>query len=690
MDLSGGGTESSHANAPLSDAQCRRHQRVLPEGLPAQFPSGEAAVTHIKRFCFVASRRVCRLERAKSGGNRKLLVCASGTRRDNEANADLTNVETTVRRCPWFVSVSKSRKPNDRGWKVRDWCVDHSAECDAAVSTASPSTAQSAFATHTPDAKTIAHTLLLASASGGIHGATDSMRPAKAETEMSAKALKAHIKVTLDIDVRTRTLYRIKDQMLHVHDDTHSSPSSACAGLASSRFSSTSSQSAVGQHHRGRTSFQWIESLLQQFRLLNPDSVAELFTDADNCFQRAILMPKPHIDAVVMNSSLLNVWTIETLTLDAELRNQWFNGGTIVSIIARDGNDQELVLAHAILAESDKASYQWILAKLHAAGVISTVQLSSLSEESQGQSSRGLSATLVFCDCSPESALAEALSDYFPTENVVYALEHLMRYMLREKLILETDEVALVKQAHATESMDEFRAILSNLRLYRPSAASFLESLDPRTWAFCANLDRPWYGQQLDLSSAVDAPNDGPMPTPDSARMVITETPCRYLYECMNAMMKNLFERSANAKKWTEAAEEITPYAKQLLDQEANLVEQYEVLPCNAEIVAPSDAKSAFTRENMHVHDIPPVSNPLSPHPCSAYVRGKPRRRFVGARVFRSLLFGFVVRSNVSRQIHPDPAGRRPRGESYDLASAKSATSSIWSFKQQTEAIEWQ
>uniref|UniRef100_K3WWF6 SWIM-type domain-containing protein n=1 Tax=Globisporangium ultimum (strain ATCC 200006 / CBS 805.95 / DAOM BR144) TaxID=431595 RepID=K3WWF6_GLOUD len=188
----------------------------------------------------------------------------------------------------------------------------------------------------------------------------------------------------------------------------------------------------------------------------------------------------------------------------------------------------------------------------------------------------------------------------------MYAVDHLVRYMLHEKLILETDEVAFVKQAHATESVDEFRAILNNLRLYRPSATSFLESLDPRTWAFCANLDRPWHGRQLDLSSAVDSSTDGSAPTPDSIKVNSIETPCQYLYERMNAMMKNLFERSASAKKWTETTQGITPYAKQLLDQESNLVDQYEVLPCSTEIVyvrhASNQNEIATHRRTRKVH----------------------------------------------------------------------------------------
>lgn len=98
-----------------------------------------------------------------------------------------------------------------------------------------------------------------------------------------------------------------------------------------------------------------------------------------------------------------------------------------------------------------------------------------------------------------------------------------------------------------------------------------------------ANLDRRLYGWTGKVASG----NDSEDQTPGDRQ---PQNPFECLYESMNAMMKDLFERSENARTWSKANNgsngmRITPAAQQLLDQELSVIEDYDVRPCNPELV---------------------------------------------------------------------------------------------------------
>lgn len=397
------------------------------DALPPQFPSGEAAVTHIKRFCFATSRRTCRLERAKSGGNCKLLVCASISNNSTSTTGDANE-------CPWFVRVSRSRKPNERGWRVKGANLQHSERCLSASNTGNC----------VPDARTIAHALVAGSSSAAIESistASDSravdaiattiqngglraragcgsISITAVDTETPARVLREQIKTALNVDVKKRTLYRLKSKLLRIQDEL-SSASGAGIGSGSTgvvagvSFYGSNTTSAAAED-RFAKSYQWIESLLSQFCELNPGSVAELQVDADNRFQCAIVVPKHFADAVATSESpLQRVVSIQTRPLiesNTSAGSEWGFAGVQVNLVARDGNCQELVVATAILREPDAESFQWVLEKLKTAGINPT---------DNGGAGGGDKALLVFCDRSSDSAFLRAIQEMNPSSSLV-------------------------------------------------------------------------------------------------------------------------------------------------------------------------------------------------------------------------------------------------------------------------------
>lgn len=224
---------------------------------------------------------------------------------------------------------------------------------------------------------------------------------------------------------------------------------------------------------------------------------------------------------------------------------------------------------------------------------------------------------------------------------MIHSTDHLVSYLLREKLISETEEV-LVRQAQAAEFADELRASLHNLRMYRPTAAAFLESMEPRSWAFCANLDRRLYGRASATPATKSAGNHGErdLAAGNSGgdkggdMDVSCQSPFEYLRECMHAMMQGMFVRSELAKDWTDSSMQITPAAQRILEQEANAVDDYEVLPCNAEIVyVRRVSKESGAHRTRKVH--------LSEKTCTCTNRqqfGIPCRHIVAALKFAGKL----------------------------------------------------
>lgn len=470
------------------------------DGLPPQFPSGEAAVTHIKRFCFATSRRTCRLERTKSGGNCKLLVCASNT--SNNTSSHTNNTRATTRspsdgdgHCPWFVRVNRSRKPNERGWRVKDANLQHSERCLSAENAGKC----------VPDARTIAHALVTGSA--GTKGSTTSdaraigsvtatsvqtgvmrigansgnMKPIPTMTvdaETPARVLREHIKTALYVDVKKRTLYRLKTKLLRIQDELSSGCSSSYSGAGVGSASSgvkagtnfygshTTSSSAASALAADRyvTSFQWIESLLHQFCELNPGSVAELQVDAGNRFQRAIVVPKHFADAVVMSaqmdkdspSPLQRVVSIQTQplvkSLNVNSNTSWGFAGVQMNLIARDGNCQELVVATAILHKPDAESFQWVLERLRAAGI-----------NLIGSGGHGNSQLLVFCDRRPNSAFVTAVQKANPSSSLVRCTCCMRHYYLYVKLTTYTSLSRVICSSHQVTSCASCSARSSSL-----------------------------------------------------------------------------------------------------------------------------------------------------------------------------------------------------------------------------------
>lgn len=455
------------------------------DGLLPQFPSGEAAVTHIKRFCFATSRRTCRLERTKSGGNCKLLVCASNASNNISSHTNNTNVATRSPsdgddHCPWFVRVNRSRKPNERGWRVKDTNLQHSERCLSAENASKC----------VPDARTIAHALVTGSAGTkssttsdaraigsvtatsvqtgvmriGANGGNMNPIPTTVDAETPARVLREHIKTTLDVDVKKRTLYRLKTKLLRIQDELSSGCTSSYSGAGIGSTSSgvkdgtdfygshTTSSSAASALAADRyaTSFQWIESLLHQFCELNPGSVTELQVDAGNRFQRAIVVPKHFADAVVMSaqtnrdssSPLQRIVSIQTQplveSLNVNSNTNWGFAGVQMNLIARDGNCQEFVIATAILHKPDAESFQWVLERLRAAGI-------NLIDS--GGDGHGNSQLLVFCDRRPNSAFVMAVQKANPSSSLVRCTCCMRHYYLYVKLItyasLSTEQSAL-------------------------------------------------------------------------------------------------------------------------------------------------------------------------------------------------------------------------------------------------------
>lgn len=404
--------------------------------LSTQFPSGEAAVTHVKRFCFATSRRTCRLERTKSGGNCKLLVCTSHQTPNARAIAIANSHASSPNdECPWFVRVNRSRRPNERGWRVKDANLQHSERCLSALNTSNC----------VPDARTIAYTLVVArsthsvavglspgagvNTSSSIGTVQTTTTTTLVDADTPARVLKEQIKTALGVDVKNRTIYRLKTTLLRIQDDGERSIGGSsvysAAGVGGTSVAGATVVGSTTTADRYIKSFQWIESLLLQFCELNAGSVAELQVDNGNRFQRAIVVPKQLADVVVnaqhnnKESTLQRVVSIQTQSLVCEKSSStnWVFNGTQVSLVAHDSNLQKVVVARAILREQepDQESFRWVLERLKAAGI-----------DFNGNGG-DVSPLLVSCDRSPDSAFVRALQEMHPSSSLVSYLLFEMR-----------------------------------------------------------------------------------------------------------------------------------------------------------------------------------------------------------------------------------------------------------------------
>lgn len=501
-----------------------RDGRTLTLHRRLEFESRSHAKNFIHDFALAQGKRA-RLDPHTSGGRNFVYICNSTTKCDFIVRGARVNRKLN--------GGSGSEMPSAAGYYVTSFHADHGAECSGKTAITQ---------------RQVVNQLLIAQeAASTTLAATASSTPAAALTGFDVQSI---VKSVHGTSVPPRMAYRAKD-VLAGKTATTTTPHSTI----SSNVSNSNNNAVAG--------IQKVESLLTQFQLLNPSAAVHVGVNQECHFERAFLK-FPH-------ASLMQRCGARVLGFDGmEMSRSSGFQGMMLELVAKDGNNDTVVLAVALCDGPTAANYAWFFSCCVSSGLAFDVPM--------------------FCDRS-SAALAKGAAEalLLPTEAVtvqpippllIQCTQHLIDNV--EKLFspssVSKEWQKFVWRAQAADTPDDYEAALSALSLQHSKAAEYLRNnVDRSMWAkHCfVRKNTPLYNWQT--TTLTESEN----PIAVAAKQL---SPFDFFQKYMERAMNDLYVRKTSAKQWLESGRVLTAFADDVLEEQT-----VEAAAC---CVSPSDRES--------------------------------------------------------------------------------------------------
>ncbi|KAF1329799.1 Mutatorlike transposase, partial [Globisporangium splendens] len=303
------------------------------------------------------------------------------------------------------------------------------------------------------------------------------------------------------------------------------------------------------------TETQRLQALLSQFQSQNPTSAMQVDAYNENLVQRAFLM-LPYSTQIQQHSARIlglecvDVKYPQTAAIDT---NSGPFEGTILELVAKDGNNESYTLAVALCRGGRTTdNFAWFFNCCLSSGISLDVP--------------------IFCD---RSATILAAIESLPvsclliqcTQQLVATMAHALQLPQ-----VSNDVRMLVQRAQTSDTYEEFESILSSIGMKNPAVADYLKRIDPNIWAkYCYLRKYPLYGSQ---SAALVESTSPPVDTAARER-----GPIALFQSFMERCMQAVYERKRHAKAWTRSGQLLTGYAEHILDDHRNKAASCRVTP---------------------------------------------------------------------------------------------------------------
>uniref|UniRef100_K3WAA4 SWIM-type domain-containing protein n=1 Tax=Globisporangium ultimum (strain ATCC 200006 / CBS 805.95 / DAOM BR144) TaxID=431595 RepID=K3WAA4_GLOUD len=300
------------------------------------------------------------------------------------------------------------------------------------------------------------------------------------------------------------------------------------------------------------TETQRLQALLSQFQSQNPTSAMQIDAFNEDLVQRAFLM-LPYSTQIQQHSArILGLECVDVTYSQApaiSMNSDSFEG-TILELVAKDGNNESYTLAVALCRGGRTTeNFAWFFNCCLSSGISLDVP--------------------IFCDRS--AAILAAIESLPVSCLLIQCTQQLVTTMARALQLsqVSNDMRMLVQRAQTSDTYEEFESILSSIGMKNHAVADYLKRIDPNIWAkYCYLRKYPLYGSQ---SAALVESTSAPVDT--------ERGPIALFQSFMERCMQAVYERKRHAKAWASSGQLLTGYAEHILRDHRNKAASCRVTP---------------------------------------------------------------------------------------------------------------
>jgi hypothetical protein len=287
-----------------------------------------------------------------------------------------------------------------------------------------------------------------------------------------------------------------------------------------------------------------VASLLEEFATKNPTSFTA-FEARDGKFHRAFLM-NPHSGRIQPNCQKI-------VGTDGAHTKHKLHEGKMLILIARDGDNKNVVLVVTMRPSEDHGNYNWFIECCKNGGIV-------------------FNNVLLFCDRGV--ALVSTTTSHNDL-TLIHCVRHIIGNVKKQyKKTFTTLIEGMIYNLQGVVSESAYNSELGILKSYNEDVHGYVAAIEPSTWCLYPSIGiRSLYGWRT--TNFVESENSSAL----KARFL---PPLHFFMTYVDKMITECCERHKKGKKWIEDGNILTPYAKACHDAERENMTFYTVQPATS------------------------------------------------------------------------------------------------------------